>query len=965
MDFDDGLFDEKRDVLGSSGSSRTRASVAAADDDDFDHFYEKLGRSLQGGVPAPTLTPAPVPAEPFADPHRALALEYPPSAYRYSGYGEFGEYKGYGELGEYKSYDALDAMADGLMAPLPATVNFALAPPPANDYRVNLLEEPADSDPFGDDDSLFSDAEDVHSGVRRAATSATLRRRRDADADADDFRPRLNYTKTIKRARLVHGNYVIDAPVPRALVAAFVRPAFGDANETSFVRYSGVTCGPSNFGRLGYDLRQRLYLPPRATEIMVCVTMFNEDELLLARTLKGVFDNIRDLSRRKDATWGDGLWKKVTVVIVNDGRLQLHERTQKLLAALGVFQDGYAKSRVNDRAVRAHVYEYTSTVGIERVLADRVYLGVGDTPVQMVFCLKEKNARKINSHRWCFQAFAPLLRPKVVVLLDCGTKASKDAFYHLWAAFKDPRVAGACGEIRAGLGPGKRLLANPLVAAQNFEYKILNVLDKPMESVFGFITVLPGAFSAYRWDALLNVDGHGPLEKYFKGEFLHQDTQIAAADGDDDDDEFALKEKNFQDAGIFTSNMYLAEDRILCFELVAKRSHNYVLRYVSAAKAETDVPEQIDDFVLQRRRWLNGSLFAALYSVVHWTDLWRSDHSLLRKLWLQLQFWYQFVTMLVSWFSLASFFLVFRILTKNLGSGTVGFTLGKYLATAFLWIYVGCVVCTFVLAFGNTPRGTRKFYFSITVFFAVLMAYLTFAAAYLAVRTVKLVMSENHGHFSAAMLFTNQKFRDLVVSMLSTYLLYGIGAVIHGEPLFMVTSFLQYLLLSPSYINVLNIYSFCNIHDVSWGNRDTPQAKDLGVAKVLAEDGLVTTAVPGVEQELEDSYNSILDDLKVPPPPVAAVKNKKAEDDLYYALVRTVTVLVWMLTNGILVAVVLAAGGNANDIWNDLHNATVFLTVILWVVCALAAFRLGGSVLYLMMRMGRAVRWWDRKKGVE
>ena len=28
---------------------------------------------------------------------------------------------------------------------------------------------------------------------------------------------------------------------------------------------------------------------------------------------------------------------------------------------------------------------------------------------------------------------------------------------------------------------------NPLVAAQNFEYKISNVLDKPMESVFGLV----------------------------------------------------------------------------------------------------------------------------------------------------------------------------------------------------------------------------------------------------------------------------------------------------------------------------------------------------------------------------------------------------------------------------------------------------------------------------------------------
>lgn len=890
---------------------------------DNDDFYE----SLRGSI-APAL-----PFDPLGS--SSNILEYPPSAYA--------------------PFDTRDTGHD-------SQFGHSMPPPRAQpaDYRVNLLEDADDMDPFGDDDLLFSETgEDVQRGPTFRVGGGNGRGGRIGSSSvaggldaADTFTPKLNYTRTVKRARLVHGHYVIDAPAPRALQAA----RLWDATETRFLRYLAVTCGPSNFGRFRFSLRQAVYTPPRATELLVCVTMYNEDEVLLGRTLKGVFDNIQNLSRRTDSVWGDDSWQKVTVVVVADGRAQLHPRSRKLLAALGVYQDGHAKSKVDERSVKAHVYEYTTTVGIERVARDRVHLAPGHTPVQLMLCLKERNARKINSHRWCFQAFAPALEPKVVMLLDCGTAPAPDAFYRLWNAFKDPAVAGACGEMRVAL-QGGRLLLNPLVAAQNFEYKISNVLDKPMELVFGFISVLPGAFSAYRWDALLNVDGQGPLEKYFKGEFLHLNARM-----DPDDDELELKERSHQEAGLFTSNMYLAEDRILCFELVAKRGHRYVLRYVSGATAETDAPEHLDDFVLQRRRWLNGSLFAALYSIFHWTDIWRSDHSLARKLWLQLDFYYQAVTLLVSWFSLALFFLVFRILTRNLGSPDVGFTVGKYLAVAFLWIYVACIVCTFVLAFGNTPRGTRKFYYCITVFFAVLMVYLTFAAVYLAVSTVKLVMRTADTGFTALMLFTNEKFRDLVVSMLSTYLLYAIGAVIHGQPSFMVTSFFQYLLLSPTYVNVLNIYSFCNIHDVSWGNRDVPQAKDLGTAKVADESGqLVMTVVPASEQEIEEAYLNTVEDLKVPPPPEVKPK-RQHNDDSYYAFIRTITVLAWMLTNAILVAVVLATGGSTDSTWDDYRNSTIFLTVILWVVAALAAFRLVGSVLYVLQNMIRPLKWWMQKR---
>jgi chitin synthase len=51
----------------------------------------------------------------------------------------------------------------------------------------------------------------------------------------------------------------------------------------------------------------------------------------------------------------------------------------------------------------------------------------------------------------------------------------------LWKAFDiNSNVGGACGEIVALKGKYGRNLINPLVAAQNFEYKMSNILDKPL-----------------------------------------------------------------------------------------------------------------------------------------------------------------------------------------------------------------------------------------------------------------------------------------------------------------------------------------------------------------------------------------------------------------------------------------------------------------------------------------------------
>ncbi|KAK4626685.1 Chitin synthase C [Fulvia fulva] len=743
--------------------------------------------------------------------------------------------------------------------------------------------------------------------------------------------------KTVKEVQLFNGNLVLDCPIPPRLLNQVQHAQPPERDEFTHMRYSAATCDPSEFYEKRFTLRQRLFAKPRQTELFIVITMYNEEDELLARTLMGVIKNIEYMnSRTSSKTWGKEAWKKIVVCIVSDGRAKINPRTRAVLAAMGVYQDGIAKQQVNGEDVTAHIYEYTTQMTLE-IKKGIVQVKKGNTPVQILFCLKEKNQKKINSHRWFFQAFGEVLNPNICVLIDAGTRPGRQSVYDLWKAFdREPMCAGACGEIKAMLEHGKNLI-NPLVAAQNFEYKMSNILDKPLESAFGFITVLPGAFSAYRFVALQNDKaGNGPLEKYFAGEKMHG-----------------------ANAGIFTANMYLAEDRILCWELVSKRNCSWILQYVKSATGETDVPTEMADFILQRRRWLNGSFFAAVYALSHFYQLWRSHHSVLRKFFLCIEFLYQLVNMLFAWFAIGNFFLVFRILTSSLSDKSLLGTAGLVLSIAFEWVYLAILLTCFVLALGNRPQGSNKFYMAQVYFWAIIMAYLLFASIFITVKSVQAQVKEHNG-FDFAMLFTNKLFFTLIISLASTYILYLVASILFLDPWHMFTSFIQYLLLTPTYLNILNVYAFCNTHDITWGTKGDDKPEKLPAAN-LKPGGKVDVAIPTDDADLNTQYEQELRAFssKYETPKKVITPDQKHED--YYKGFRSAVVLAWMFCNLALAAVVLNTAGldrvNVSDVnsQTESERATIYMAVVLYSVAGLAAVRFIGCCWFLVIRIFRGV----------
>ena len=169
--------------------------------------------------------------------------------------------------------------------------------------------------------------------------------------------------KTVKQVQLVNGNLVLDCPVPPKLLNMVPHAEAPARDEFTHMRYSAATCDPSEFYEHHFTLRQRLFTKARHTELFIVVTMYNEDDVLFARTMSGVFKNVEYMCSRKDSkTWGKEAWKKIVVCVVSDGRAKINPRTRAVLAGMGVYQDGIAKQQVNGKDVTAHLYEVTFTL---------------------------------------------------------------------------------------------------------------------------------------------------------------------------------------------------------------------------------------------------------------------------------------------------------------------------------------------------------------------------------------------------------------------------------------------------------------------------------------------------------------------------------------------------------------------------------------------------------------------------
>lgn len=566
-------------------------------------------------------------------------------------------------------------------------------------------------------------------------------------------------------------------------------------------------------------------VPPKGFDkITMLIPLYNETVHDLKRTLNDLHKCIMEMNKI-----GGG---SVHILIVLDGWNATHETIKEYIKEL---YPGIARKVDNIQNATNKVESYV----IQKLKNGEVtYTTIDENKhLKISTLIKLDNRRKHNSHAWFLESFVQEMDSDYIFLTDCGTRFDKKCLINLYRGIQnDPSCSAISGRQRVmtaeNQGSDDNFRGFMYRSMQRFDYEASLASFVGCFSIFGMLPVIPGPCGFYRLDAICDKKMRADLKKSMLKDTVDADitTDIdlkdvsnevtitiphSANNGEPIDAiDFYMKtvSLNPDETGILVGSLLLAEDRILSYAAVLKTKEHYHTKYEPNACFYFEAETEPTTLLQQRRRWINGTIAGYIWLLKNISLLLNS----------QLYFYEKIVLTLLVF----SQVMMFIVMSCGVAILTIGI---RYPLQSFFklpMLYVESAVGGYLLLYigfvflHSSPKRKIKLY---TVLFDVITI-INVGVAGLMILSLVLNVLQFDNILNIAIVGANCVMPFILAAMHDWTSLR-----------LMIGSFVQYVMLLPTFTAFLSVYAFSRMWELTWGNRPSDRLTTIAKKKTDAQ----------------------------------------------------------------------------------------------------------------------------------
>lgn len=542
--------------------------------------------------------------------------------------------------------------------------------------------------------------------------------------------------------------------------------------------------------------------------ISVVIPFFNEESYELQQTLNSLYDSHIELKRRS-RRWRD---KPLYICLIQDGWHKGSESMKRYLKAMfpkkirgeywwdffEEFSSNFKDTNSNATFIFERKNYKKSPINFQDKLKDI------KRPMRITLVIKINNRRKHNSHEWFLakNGFAESTNGEYLFLTDAFTLYSKTCIFYLVKELdSNANYCAVTGRQRLmtkeqqGSDESTFSFAHWLRMVQLFDFEQANAQYNGAFSIGGLLPVIPGPCGFYRADDLLKDKIR---DAYFN----------------------VVNEEPSR-TGMNLGNLKIAEDRVLSTLAVLEQGTPKSIVFNPLAVFYFEAETDLEKFILQRRRWINGSVAGYIFLLfTNFSYLANWKVNIIRKLYI--------------WFLLMSQFIIYCLVAIAPGISIKILYFGvnyfmNYYGIYLEWELMVIFFLLWAIYIGHVfIHHKSKFNYGI-MYILVLLSVATSVVSFVSIFHYAFIYSR-----LTLLEIIYSKNIVLYLALAVLFMPYLLALLLSGKGhsfMYMIKSSIAYLLFMQMMISWFGSYSYSRTWDLTWGNRPSSELTDVSVEK--------------------------------------------------------------------------------------------------------------------------------------